>query len=113
MSKSGAVRLWVETHSNLTSCLIGITLYFAERIHPRQAGGLAFVVDRAVGETPCGLICVPVYWIVNLVDRRLEVYSEPDSGGYRARQVLTAGQHVSVVIAGTEIGRIAVADLLP
>jgi hypothetical protein len=56
MSKSGAVRLWVETHSNLTSCLIGITLYFAERIHPRQAGGLAFVVDRAVGETPCGLI---------------------------------------------------------
>jgi Uma2 family endonuclease len=56
---------------------------------------------------------VPVYWIVNLVDRRLEVYSEPDSGGYRARQVLTAGQHVSVVIAGTEIGRIAVADLLP
>jgi hypothetical protein len=56
---------------------------------------------------------VPVYWIVNLVDRRLEVYSEPDSGGYRARQLLTAGQHVSVVIAGTEIGRIAVADLLP
>jgi hypothetical protein len=56
MSKSGAGRLWVETPSNPTFCLIGIILYFAERIHPRQAGGLAFVVDRAVGETPCGLI---------------------------------------------------------
>jgi Uma2 family endonuclease len=56
---------------------------------------------------------IPVYWIVNLVNRRLEVYCEPDSDGYRSRQELALDQHVSVVIAGATVGRIAVADLLP
>ena len=31
---------------------------------------------------------VPTYWIVNLVDRQLEVFTAPDSTGYQARQIL-------------------------
>jgi Uma2 family endonuclease len=56
---------------------------------------------------------IPVYWIVNLVDRQVEVYSLPSEGGYQSSQVLRAGQEVPVVLDGVEVGRIAVADILP
>jgi Uma2 family endonuclease len=56
---------------------------------------------------------IPFYWIVNLVDRQLEVYSEPHSDGYRTRQVLGPDEQVALVLDGSEVGRITVADLLP
>ena len=60
---------------------------------------------------------VPVYWIVNLRDRRLEVYTEPsgpvDVPGYGRRHELAAGDEVPVTLDGVEIGRLAVSDLLP
>jgi len=56
---------------------------------------------------------IPVYWIVNLVDRQVEVYTVPSSTGYRSRVDFTAGQEVAVVIDGVETGQIAVTDLLP
>jgi Uma2 family endonuclease len=69
--------------------------------------------DRAEKGPVYAAAGLSVYWIVNLVDRQLEVYSDPDKGGYRARQDLAPDQQVSVVIAGNVVGRIAVADLLP
>jgi Uma2 family endonuclease len=56
---------------------------------------------------------IPYYWIINLVDRQLEVYSEPHSAGYRSRQVLGPEEQVALVIDGREVGRLNVADLLP
>ncbi len=56
---------------------------------------------------------IPVYWIVNLADAQVEVYSEPDRDGYQSRQVLGRGQDLPVVIAGIEAAWIAVSDLLP
>jgi hypothetical protein len=56
---------------------------------------------------------VPTSWIVNLSDREVEVYSHPFQAGYRSRQVFDASQEVPLVIDGSEIGRIAVADILP
>jgi Uma2 family endonuclease len=56
---------------------------------------------------------IPFYWIVNLVDRQLEVYSEPHSGGYRSHQHLGPEEQVVLVIDGREVGRITVSDLLP
>jgi Uma2 family endonuclease len=56
---------------------------------------------------------VPMYWIVNLVDRRIEVYTQPGPGGYQLRQDFTPGLDVAVVLAGLECGRIPVADILP
>jgi Uma2 family endonuclease len=53
------------------------------------------------------------YWIVNLVDRQVEVYSDPTVTGYRSSQVFRPGQDVPIVVDGTEIARIAVADMLP
>jgi len=56
---------------------------------------------------------IPVYWIVNLVDGHVGVYTGPGPAGYRSRQDFKPGQTVPVVIDGREVGRIAVADILP
>jgi hypothetical protein len=60
---------------------------------------------------------IAVYWIVNLIDGQIEVYTGPhgsgDAADYATRQDYHPGDTVPVVIAGTEVGRIPVADLLP
>ncbi len=56
---------------------------------------------------------VPVYWIVNLVDTQVEVYSNPCPSGYRSCAVLKSGQQIPVFAGGVEIGRIGVDDILP
>ena len=56
---------------------------------------------------------VPVYWIVNLVNRQVEVYTEPGPQGYGSRVDFPVGQTVPVVIDGQELGRIVVVDILP
>jgi len=56
---------------------------------------------------------VPVYWIVNLIDRQVEVHSSPGPDGYQNRHVHQPGDELPVVVAGVEAGRIAVADILP
>ena len=56
---------------------------------------------------------IPVYWIVNLVDGQVEVYSNPGPAGYQTLEVLAPGHVLSVVIDGVEVGQIPVADILP
>ena len=56
---------------------------------------------------------VPTYWIINLVDRQVEVYSDPFQGGYRSRVEFKPGQAIPVVIDGRQVGTIAVDDVLP
>ncbi len=56
---------------------------------------------------------IPFYWIVNLVDGQVEVYSDPGPTGYRSIEVLAPGHVLSVVIDGIEVGQIAVEDILP
>jgi Uma2 family endonuclease len=59
---------------------------------------------------------VPVYWIVNLVDQQIEVYTEPTgptkTPDYRLRHEYHAKDAVPVVIDGKEVGRLNVSDLL-
>jgi Uma2 family endonuclease len=72
-------------------------------------------LDRDQGEklSAYALGGIPVYWIVNLIDRQVEVYSGPSKSGYQSRQIFGPGHEVAVVIDGNEIGRIAVVDILP
>jgi Uma2 family endonuclease len=56
---------------------------------------------------------IPVYWIVNLVDRHVEVYSRPTKGGYNSREVFLPGQQIPVKIGGQVLAPIAVDDILP
>jgi hypothetical protein len=59
---------------------------------------------------------VAVYWIVNLVDRRVEVYTQPKGGKnptYKQRADYGPDDAAPVVIGGKRVGTIAVKDLLP
>ena len=56
---------------------------------------------------------IPIYWIINLIDRQLEVYANPTGGKYPAPAILKESDSVDLVIADQVLGRIAVADLLP
>ncbi|MCA9185807.1 MAG: Uma2 family endonuclease [Pirellulaceae bacterium] len=60
---------------------------------------------------------IPTYWIVNLVDRVIEVYSQP-SGEMPAADYARFTAHqgddtIPVVLDGHEIGRLSANDLLP
>jgi Uma2 family endonuclease len=56
---------------------------------------------------------IPVYWIVNVVHRQVEVYTNPDPAGYQTSEVFLPGRRAPVVIDGQEVGSIAVDDILP
>ena len=62
---------------------------------------------------------IPEYWIVNLDQRCIEVYREPSpaaAGGratYCLRHEFRDADAVPVCIAGQEIGKIAVAEIVP
>jgi Uma2 family endonuclease len=60
---------------------------------------------------------VGVYWIINLSDRVVEVYTEPSgpapSPSYASRREFAHGESVPLVIPGAAPMTIAVADLMP
>jgi Uma2 family endonuclease len=56
---------------------------------------------------------IPAYWVVNLVDSQVEVHSNPVPDGYQEQRVLTAGQRLSLMLDGTELGQIAISAILP
>jgi Uma2 family endonuclease len=60
---------------------------------------------------------IPVYWVVNVVDRQIEVYSDPDPTAnppaYRARTDYRPGDTVPITLGGAVVGTIAAGDLLP
>jgi Uma2 family endonuclease len=56
---------------------------------------------------------LPIGWFINLIDRQVEVYTDPGPAGYQFRQVFRPGERVPVVIAGTQVGTIGVDDVLP
>jgi Uma2 family endonuclease len=58
---------------------------------------------------------IALYWIVNLVDRCLEVYSDPDpaTGQYRSQQTLAEDQQVVLSWPGLAPVTFAVKDFLP
>lgn len=63
-----------------------------------------------------GTAGIPVYWIVNMKAREIEVYTlskRRGASGYGKPRVFKASQSAPVVIEGVEVGRIAVADILP
>jgi hypothetical protein len=60
---------------------------------------------------------IPSFWIINLVDRQVEVYTSPSGPaaqpGFSQRSVYRTGDSVPLVLDGTTVAQIAVQDLLP
>lgn len=91
--------------------------------HP-SAGDVALVVevsettlttDRLKGKT-YGASGIPEYWIVNLVDRFLELYTQPSAGderGYAACRVFRVDESVDLAAGGAAHGAFVLRDALP
>ncbi len=56
---------------------------------------------------------IAVYWILNLPERQVEVYSDPDEATYRQQRTYAATEALPVVIGGQEVGQVAVGELMP
>lgn len=69
--------------------------------------------DRGEKRIHYGRAGIPVYWIVDLVNRRLEVHAGPADSAYPAPTILGESESVELIIDGRHLGRIAVANLLP
>jgi Uma2 family endonuclease len=74
------------------------------------------VQDRGLKKSIYAEAGIPVYWIVNLVDRQIEVFTQPtgpaEQPTYAGCEVIRADGEVPVVIDGHEVGRLAVKDIL-
>jgi Uma2 family endonuclease len=73
--------------------------------------------DRSIKKQIYARAGIPIYWIVNLQDRRIEVYTAPsgpaDLPDYRQHEDYAAGMELPLTIEASEAGRISVATLLP
>jgi Uma2 family endonuclease len=73
--------------------------------------------DQGFKKTIYARAGVPVYWILNLVEGRVEVYTDPDGAAdkpdYRQRREFGAADEVPLVIGDQEVARISVRELLP
>lgn len=60
---------------------------------------------------------IPCYWIINLVDQRIEEYTQPSGPtavpAYGAFQIYQSGDQIPLVLGGVAAGSILAADLLP
>ena len=68
--------------------------------------------DRMQADSYCRA-GIPVYWIINLIDRQVEVYSNPGPAGYQSLEVYVPPHVLTVMINGVEVGEIPAAEILP
>ena len=59
---------------------------------------------------------IPVYWVVNVTDKQIEVFTQPsgpaDAPAYAGSDVFAVGTSAPVVLDGNTVGTIAVADVM-
>ena len=95
--------------------------FLARHPGPADVGLLVEVADSSLDrdrnekQRVYALARIPNYWIVNLIDRQVEVHMSPDvaSGSYANQQVYSSGDSVPLALDGTVVATIPVAELLP
>jgi Uma2 family endonuclease len=96
----------------------GIRDYSARHPGPADLALAVEVADSSLDDDRMqadiyGRAGIPVYWIINLIDRQVEVYSDPGTSGYQTLEVFVPPHVLTVTIDGVEVGEIPVADILP
>jgi len=94
----GSPRDYREAHP--TAALLVVEIADATLVHDRQRKGSLYA--RAG---------IQEYWIVNLVDRCVEVYRDPLLGHYDSSRRYLPGDHITPLVAPES--KISVADILP
>ncbi len=74
-------------------------------------------IDRAVKAPLYGGLGIPEYWIVNVNEAQIEVYTAPTGAapipGYDDRRDYVRGDEAPLVIAGQHLARLPITDLFP
>ena len=87
---------------------LALVVEVADATLPRDRGQKKRMYARAA---------VPIYWIVNLPEKQIEVYSDPtgpaEQPDYRKRQDYRAADEIPLVLDGRAVKGIAVSELLP
>ena len=82
-----------------------------------EVASTSYAYDRSSKWVTYAVARVPIYWIVDLGRRRLEIHSEPAGQGetayYGLTQILGQDDEVALVLDGREIARFAVREILP
>jgi Uma2 family endonuclease len=94
----GSPRDYREVHP--TAALLVIEIADTTLVHDRQRKGSLYA--RAG---------IQEYWIINLVDRCVEVYRDPLQGRYGSSRRYLPGDHITPLVAPES--KISVADILP
>jgi Uma2 family endonuclease len=100
----GAVRVYSNHHPGPQN--VSLVIEVSDTTLQRDRGEKWFAYARSG---------IAVYWIVNLVDQQIEVYTDPGPAGYSSKVVFAPAPSVQsppVVIDGVEVGTINVADIL-
>jgi len=102
----GSRRTYLGRHPHATD--VGLLVEIANTSLDRDRDDKTRIYARA------GIVC---YWIVNLLDARVEVYTQPSgptaAPSYASRQDYRAGDAIPLVLDGATVGTVAAADLLP
>jgi Uma2 family endonuclease len=82
-----------------------------------ESSATSLEFDRADKGRVYSVARIAVYWILNVIDKQVEVYTEPSgtdaNSGYRVQQIFTGDDLVPLVIAGETIAGIPSRQLLP
>jgi Putative restriction endonuclease len=82
-----------------------------------EVSDTSLATDRGRKKRIYAQAAIATYWIVNLIDNQVEVYTElsgpGERPGYNHRQDYRPGDEVPIIIDGREVGRLRVQDLLP
>jgi hypothetical protein len=102
----GAARDYLTRHPGPQDAALLVEVADSSLLHDRRNKGRAYAQAD-----------IAVYWIVNLVDSQVEVYTDPSGPApnptYRQRQDYGITDAVPCLIDGQSIGPIPVRDLLP
>jgi Uma2 family endonuclease len=96
---------------------------FGRRIGPQDIAVIIEIADTSLAEDRTrtkrryARAAIPTYWLINLPERRIEVYSGPTgpsrSPDYGTLTIFGEDQYLPLVLGGIEVGQILVRDLLP
>jgi Uma2 family endonuclease len=102
----GSARSFISRHP--TAADFGIIVEIADSTLLRDRQDKARIYARAG---------IPVYWIVNLVDRRIEVHTQPSGPtavpAYASNRPFVAGDSVPLELDGNVVASVPVVELLP
>jgi Uma2 family endonuclease len=82
-----------------------------------EVSDTSVVRDQSLKKAIYAQAGIPIYWLVNLLEQRVEVYAEPSESGetsdYRQRTDFSLDGQIPLVLDGTSIASLAVREFMP